>query len=152
NLIYFEKSSASLRRPLQGPTVDRYMQLPRQPDGFGLIPHGVNILTRLTAFFLSSSALLFAGTGEVPIFDGKTFNGWSGDTNSTWRIENGTFTGGSLTKTVPRNEFLCTQRPYTNFVLRLKFKLTGKSGFINGGVQFRSQRATDPPNEMIGYQ
>ena len=39
------------------------------------------------------------------------------------------------------------------FQLRwLKFKLVGKSGFINGGVQFRSQPATNPPNEMIGYQ
>ncbi|MFY8230194.1 MAG: family 16 glycoside hydrolase, partial [Opitutales bacterium] len=25
-------------------------------------------------------------------------------------------------------------------------------GFVNAGVQFRSQRATNPPNEMIGYQ
>jgi hypothetical protein len=40
---------------------------------------------------------------------------------------------------VPRNEFLCTQRNYTNFVLRLKFKLTGRSGFINGGVRMSEQ-------------
>ena len=55
-------------------------------------------------------------------------------------------------KTVPRNEFLATTRAYTNFLLRLKFKLVGKSGFINGGVQFRSQRTKNPPNEMSGYQ
>jgi hypothetical protein len=47
---------------------------------------------------------------------------------------------------------LTSAKTYTNFVLRLKFKLTGTSGFINAGVQFRSQRATIPPNEMIGYQ
>jgi len=60
--------------------------------------------------------------------------------------------GGSLTANVPRNEFLCTTRPYTNFVLRLKFKLTGKSGFINAGVQIRSQRLKQPEHEMRGYQ
>jgi len=86
------------------------------------------------------------------LFDGKTFSGWEGDTNRTWRIENGEIAGGSLEANVPRNEFLCTTRSFTNFVLRLKFKLTGKSGFINSGVQFRSQRVKDPPNEMAGYQ
>jgi hypothetical protein len=90
--------------------------------------------------------------GIIRLFDGKTFTGWKGDTNRTWRIENDEIVGGSLETNVPRNEFLCTTRPWTNFVLRLKFKLTGKSGFINAGVQFRSQRVTDPPNEMAGYQ
>ncbi len=88
----------------------------------------------------------------VSLFDGKSFAGWNGDTNKTWRVEDGALVGGSLKATVPRNEFLCADRRFTNFVLRLKFKLTGKSGFINGGVQFRSERVTSPPNEMSGYQ
>jgi hypothetical protein len=46
----------------------------------------------------------------VSIFDGKTFMGWNGDTNKTWRIEGGAFVGGSLTAQVPRNEFLATKR------------------------------------------
>jgi hypothetical protein len=103
-------------------------------------------------FLISTITFATAQAQHVSLADGKTFTGWTGDTNSTWRVESGAFVGGSLSKTVPRNEFLCTQRLYTNFVLRLKFKLTGKSGFINGGVQFRSQRATNPSNEMIGYQ
>lgn len=109
-------------------------------------------LAALAAFFVSATSLLAAEANPVALSDGKTFSGWEGDTNLTWRIEHGAFVGGSLAKNVPRNEFLCTQRNYTNFILRVKFKLTGKSGFINGGVQFRSQRATNPPNEMIGYQ
>lgn len=100
--------------------------------------------------------LLFAITtlcaAEKRIFDGKTFTGWVGDTNKTWRIKDGAFVGGSLEAKVPRNEFLRTTRSYTNFVLRLKVKLLGKSGFVNGGVQVRSKPATNPPNEMIGYQ
>ena len=109
-------------------------------------------LAALAALYVSATSLLAAEANPVALSDGKTFNDWNGDTNQTWRIEHGAFVGGSLAKNVPRNEFLCTQRDYTNFVLRLKFKLTGKSGFINGGVQFRSQRAANPPNEMIGYQ
>ena len=119
---------------------------------FPLIQPGVNSLAVLTALCISASSVIAAEHPQVALSDGWTFDGWNGDTNTTWRIEQGAFVGGSLSKNVPRNEFLCTQRNYTNFVLRLKFKLTGKSGFINGGVQIRSQRATNPPNEMIGYQ
>jgi len=62
--------------------------------------------------------------------------------------------GGSHAAKVPRNEFVRTRRSYTNFVLRVKFKLLGTAagGFINGGVQVRSEPAKDPPNEMVGYQ
>src|SRR5690349_17765995 len=88
----------------------------------------------------------------VSLFDGRTLSGWEGDTVKTWRVEEGAITGGSLTENVPRNEFLCTTRDYANFVLRLKFKLLGKEGFINSGVQFRSRRHTKPAHEMIGYQ
>ncbi len=106
------------------------------------------------------AALLFTGCatfqsasrGPVRIDDGKTFSGWDGDLNKTWRIQDGAFVGGSLSTTVPRNEFLATTRNYTNFVLRLKFKLVGTEGFVNGGVQIRSQRTQKPPNEMAGYQ
>ena len=90
--------------------------------------------------------------GTVSLSDGKTFKGWDGDTNNTWRIQDGAFVGGSLTTRVPQNEFLATKRSFTNFVLRVKFKLVGTDGFVNGGVQIRSERTQKPPNEMSGYQ
>ena len=105
------------------------------------------IALALAASLVSSFAASF-----VRLSDGTTFKGWIGDTNKTWRIEDGAFVGGSLKERVPRNEFLRTERQFTNFVLRVKFKLTGTNGFINGGVQIRSQPATKPPNEMVGYQ
>lgn len=89
---------------------------------------------------------------RVHLFDGKTFKGWQGDTLYTWRIQDGALVGGSLTQKVPHNEFLSTTENYTNYVLKLKFKLTGNEGFINGGVQFHSQRISNPPYEMTGYQ
>lgn len=90
--------------------------------------------------------------GPQPLSDGKTFAGWQGDTEKTWRIVDGAFVGGSLETTVPRNEFLATEKSFTNFELRLKCKLVGTEGFVNGGIQFRSKRIAQPPNEMSGYQ
>jgi hypothetical protein len=112
----------------------------------------MNYVRLLGAILFAVALTLVVQAKELSIFDGTSFAGWSGDTNTTWRLERGAFVGGSLKQEVPRNEFLATQRSYTNFVLRLKFKLTGTSGFINAGVQFRSQCPTNPANEMVGYQ
>lgn len=88
----------------------------------------------------------------VPLFDGKTFEGWEGDTQKTWRIQDGAIVGGSLAEKMPRNEFLSTKKSFKNFDLRLKFKIVGTEGFVNSGVQLRSVRISNPPNEMSGYQ
>jgi hypothetical protein len=94
---------------------------------------------------------LLAHAVPVSLFDGKTFDGWEGDTAKTWRIQDGAFVGGTLDAKVPHNEFLASKKSYANFDLKLKFKLLGTEGFVNGGVQFRSQRIPDS-FEMIGYQ
>ena len=107
----------------------------------------------LTAIVLGlCSFVVHTSQKFTPLFDGKTFNGWQGDIKNNWKIENGAIVGGSLEKTVTQNDFLCTARTYDNFVLKLKVKLTGTEGFINSGIQFRSIRASNPANEMIGYQ
>ena len=85
----------------------------------------------------------------VRLFDGKTFEGWEGDTNKSFRIEQGAIVGGTLKQKIPRNEFLCTTRMYTNFILRLKFKLVGKGA--NAGVQIRTRRIPNH-HEVSGYQ
>jgi hypothetical protein len=85
------------------------------------------------------------------LFDGKTFARWEGDTNHIWRIEKGALIGGNLKETVAHNDFLCTTAEFKNFDLRLKVKLEG-TGFVNGGIQLRSQRAKQPAFEMVGYQ
>jgi hypothetical protein len=99
-------------------------------------------LVAITSFSL-------AAENTKPLFDGRTFAGWEGDTNKSFRIENGAIVGGSLNANVPRNEFLCTTRSYTNFVLRLKFKLLGAGA--NAGVQIRTQRIPNH-HEVSGYQ
>lgn len=87
----------------------------------------------------------------VSLFDGKTFTGWEGDTAKTFRIEDGQIVAGSLTAKVPRNEFLASEKSYGDFELRLKYKLEGTEGFVNAGVQVRSERIPEH-HEMIGYQ
>src|SRR5262245_7793946 len=108
--------------------------------------------------FLSLAAVVISGSiafagDPVRLFDGKSFEGWEGDTAGTWRIEDGCFTAGSLDKKQPRNEFLSTKKSYGDFELKFKCKLQGDpaTGFINSGVQIRSERIPNH-HEMIGYQ
>ena len=100
---------------------------------------------------LASICVVLAASDSkwASLFNGKSFAGWEGDTQKSFRIEDGAIVGGSLSERVPRNEFLCTRKAYRNFVLRLKFKVVGKGA--NAGVQIRSKRI---PNhyEVIGYQ
>lgn len=92
-----------------------------------------------------------AMAAPLPLFDGKTFDGWEGETTKVWRIVDGVIHGGSLEGN-PQNEFLATKKQFRNFRLKLEYKLVGTEGFVNGGVQFRSVRIKEPPNEMFGYQ
>src|SRR5262245_6403744 len=107
----------------------------------------------LSAALWLSTALSGRAAEPTPLFDGKTFAGWDGDTEKLWRVEDGTIVAGSLTEKQPQNEFVATKKEYGDFVLKLKFKLQGdsKKTFVNSGVQIRSQRMKDS-HEMIGYQ
>lgn len=84
------------------------------------------------------------------LFNGRDLLGWDGDPG-VWRVRDGVIVGGSMLGN-PRNEFLATKRSHRNFVLRLEYRLVGTEGFVNGGVQVRSVRIAQPPNEMSGYQ
>ena len=84
----------------------------------------------------------------ISLFDGKSFKGWEGNLKA-FRIEEGAIVGGNLKEKIPRNEFLCTEKTYENFELRLKFKVLGKGA--NAGVQIRTARIPDH-HEVIGYQ
>jgi hypothetical protein len=97
----------------------------------------------------SGDALLAAD--PVPLFDGRTFTGWEGNIGSVWRIEDGALTAGALDKKQAKNDFLATIQEYQDFELTLKWKLEGTEGFINGGVQFRSERIPNH-HEVSGYQ
>lgn len=82
------------------------------------------------------------------LFDGKTLEGWDGDT-SVFRVEQESIIGGQLKDRIPHNFFLSSKEEYSDFELTLEFRLIGEG--TNAGVQLRSKRIPDH-HEMIGYQ
>lgn len=84
------------------------------------------------------------------IFDGKTLNGWEGDTNY-WRVENGHLVGEiTPDKPLKTNSFIIWQggEP-ADFELTLKFRITTGG---NSGINYRSEKLTDIPHALKGYQ
>lgn len=106
----------------------------------------------IRALILSLLIITSTVSAQTPLFDGKTFTGWEGDTTTQWRIEDGAFTSGSLEKKQPYNGYLATIKEFGDFELTLKWKLEGTEGFVNGGVQFRSKRVPPPSHEVSGFQ
>jgi hypothetical protein len=84
------------------------------------------------------------------LFDGTSFAGWNGDTENTWRIENGEIVAGSPDRAAPPNEFLATDKEFENFELKLEYRMDCTEG-CNAGVQFRSKRVPNH-HEVSGYQ
>lgn len=99
--------------------------------------------------------------GFESLFDGKSFDGWSGNMKH-FRIEDGAIVAGTMKEKIPNNEFLTHEKEFENFELRLQAKLVGEGG--NAGIQIRSRRPTKdelestdkkvklPAHEMVGYQ
>lgn len=86
--------------------------------------------------------------GFQPLFDEKSLTGWDGDP-AVFRVEKKTIIGGQLKEKIPHNFFLSSKEEYSDFELRLEFRLIGED--TNAGVQLRSQRIPEH-HEMIGYQ
>lgn len=97
-------------------------------------------IAALSMFGLSVPA---AETGWVSLVPGPDLHGWvqRGGT-AKYRVENGEVIGTSVPRTP--NSFLCTARPYTNFILELEFKVATN---LNSGVQIRSE-CLDQPKEI----
>ena len=88
--------------------------------------------------------------GFVSIFDGKSLNGWDGDTNF-WRVENGEIVGETTPeKPMKLNSFLIWRGgTVRDFELKLEFRLNG----TNSGVQYRSTELPSVAKWVLkGYQ
>ena len=99
----------------------------------------------------AGGAVLAQGTEEgfISLFDGKTLNGWARHGGkSTYGVEDGVIAGHF--GDAGRNTFLCSEKAYGDFILRLEFKLEGG----NSGVQFRSAVRPNPDKTetVFGYQ
>lgn len=88
--------------------------------------------------------------GFVPIFDGRSLDGWDGDSRY-WRVENGEIVGESTpTNVVKQNNFLIWRGGVLrDFELKLEFRMSG----TNSGIQYRSTELPDIGRWVLrGYQ
>ena len=90
------------------------------------------------------------GSGFTDMFDGKTLNGWKGDTGY-WRVENGEIVGEvTPAKPLKNNTFLIwTGGEPGDFEFKAEFKINPEG---NSGVQYRSEELKDIPLALKGYQ
>lgn len=86
----------------------------------------------------------------VSIFDGKTLNGWQGDTNY-WRVENGCLVGEvTPTNLLKINSFIVWRGGETrDFELKVEYRVSARG---NSGINYRSIMVTNGPWTMRGYQ
>ena len=69
------------------------------------------------------------------LFDGKTLNGWTPAPGGKWEVKDGAIVGTSP-KTERRHGMLLTDKQFTDFVVKAKFRVhSGDSGFY-----FRAKR------------
>ena len=88
--------------------------------------------------------------GFVNIFDGKTLNKWEGDP-TYWRVENGNLVGEITPQTLLKtNSFIMWKggKP-ADFELKGDVNITEKG---NSGINYRSEKLTDVPYALKGYQ
>ena len=82
----------------------------------------------------------------VPLFDGKTLNGWTErGGKAEYAVENGMIVGATVPNTT--NSFLCTDKDFGDFILELDYKVDPE---LNSGVQIRSQCFDKPTTVKSG--
>ena len=90
-------------------------------------------------------------SGFVQIFDGKTLQGWEGDTNY-WRVEDGSLVGEvTPDNLLKQNSFIVWQGGEAgDFDLKMEYRVSAKG---NSGINYRSVMATNFGTwAMRGYQ
>lgn len=90
-----------------------------------------------------------AGEGWIELFNGKDLAGWVKNGQEKWIVDNGTILGES---TVGHYGYLTTEKTFSNFTLRLKFKPETDG---NSGVFTRSRITGDSPKtgpDIVGEQ
>lgn len=88
--------------------------------------------------------------GFVQLFDGKTLDGWEGD-SVYWRVENGHIVGEVTPSTLlERNSFLVWQGDMPDdFELKAAYRISDEG---NSGINYRSEKVAEIPHALRGYQ
>lgn len=108
----------------------------------------MNTISYLHVAFLllcSTATSSHAQDDWVPLFDGKSLEGWTQrNGTATYRVEDGMIVG----RTTPGspNSFLCTDRSYGDFELRFEVRVDPQ---LNSGVQIRSRTKNGLPDGRV---
>lgn len=88
--------------------------------------------------------------GFKKIFNGKTLEGWEGD-STYWSVENGMLVGEVTPSTIlDRNTFIIWQGDMpSDFELKVEYRISGDG---NSGINYRSEMVEGVPYALRGYQ
>ena len=88
--------------------------------------------------------------GFYKIFNGKTLDGWKGN-SVYWSVRNGSLFGEITTETIiDRNTFIIWQGDMpADFELKVEYKVSAQG---NSGINYRSELVEDVPYALRGYQ
>ena len=105
----------------------------------------------LACFLVASAPLDEVETGFVPMFDGKTLDGWKQVGGSAKYRVDGDEIVGTVDPSMKGNAFLRTEKTYGDFILKLDLKLEIPG---NSGIQFRSHERVEKNGaiRVFGYQ
>lgn len=85
-----------------------------------------------------AQALLEGRRGFIPLFDGKSLDGWASNGIGKWRVEDGAIVGQGTQK--PGYGMLYSEKQYKDFTLRFKYKvLAGNAGFYIRAEKLNTQ-------------
>lgn len=100
-------------------------------------------------FLCGSLSLGAQADGFTPLFNGKDLSGWeSYGGKAPFKAVDKTIVGTAIIKTP--NTFLCTDRPYGDFIVEMEFY---NEAPLNSGVMARGQwRQQDDIRRIYGYQ
>lgn len=106
---------------------------------------------RIVSTVCAAVALVFAVAGAsahaeenwIPLFDGKSLDGWEkvGSEKSVWEVQDGAIQGSG-----PASMLVSTKGPYKNFRYRAEVKINDRG---NSGLYFRT---TAKPGFSDGYE
>ena len=127
------------------PTIDLHTALSGKPE---LFPDKIHPNAEGAALMAKAVAAAITGEGWTSLFNGKDLTGWTvqckpQDKGRTfWKVEDGAIVADSMGAKGHDYVWLCTEKEYGNFVLRLKFQAYRDSPG-NSGVQIRSHYDTE---------
>jgi len=87
---------------------------------------------------LAGGSSVRSAESKSAFFNGKDMEGWEG-LSQYWSVKDGAIVGNTHPDGLKFNTFLCSKKPYKDFELTFKVKLTGKGWTGNSGVQIRSE-------------